>query len=451
LDGRQVIVFMSPVRRISSLGLISLGWSGAKRAHASRGVMVLGLLILAAAVRADPKPGDIFREYQWRDPSGRWQRITSPDATMDGAKQFLPNAVNRIELSDLEGATRVEVQLELLQSHAGTAGQSVRVNGGDWIALPASRHIPGDAGAKPGGAELWLTMRHPAVDVPLAAFKQGGNTFEFTCRPGTGLGARWPQSIVYGVIFRVYYGAEKPAPRGRVVTATGVPGRFANLELRAEAQAGAGRTIRRVDFLAHYRGYDWRGDGVQEHWHYHTHYGELRRHAGSALLAPWKASWDVRNVPAQDTPVKVAARIEDDTGLSRISDPVALENFRGMAHTRLFAAKEVPPQWQTRAGRRNSCKITLPANISDAVEAKLILATWNGEQCDALGFNDTLLQKNIGFNHDLSYDEVTVPVSALRAGENEFHTRSATQHHGIEVLWPGAVLMVRFAPPGAAH
>ena len=168
-------------------------------------------------------------------------------------------------------------------------------------------------------------------------------------------------------------------------------------------------------------------------------------------MEPWRVSWDVRGVPAQDTPVKVMARIEDHTGLVRITQPMTLDNFKGQPRTQLFAAKNVPPQWQTRAGRRNSCMITLPADISGIVEAKLILATWNGEQCDAMGFNDTLLQRNIGFNHDLSYDEVTVPISALRAGENEFHTTSATQHHGIEVLWPGAVLRVRFAPPAAAH
>src|SRR5687767_2322128 len=237
--------------------------------------LALFLVLLIGALPAAPQPGDIFREYTWSD-KGKWQRITSPDAAMEGAKKFLPNAVNSIAIDDLEGATRAEVELELLQSHHGTTGQSLRLNGGKWLPIPRARDIPGNAGSEPGEPERWLTMRHPVVEIPLAALNSGGNTFEFTCKPGTGLGARWPQSIVYGVIFRIYYGAGKPAPTGHVSAPLGTPGRFANIDLVAEPKAAVGRSIRRVDFLAHYRGYDWRGDGVQEHWHYQTHFGELR-------------------------------------------------------------------------------------------------------------------------------------------------------------------------------
>ena len=410
---------------------------------------LLSLAIFVPAVCASPRPGDIFREYAWSD-KGKWQRITSPDATMDGAKKFLPNSVNSITIDDLAGAIRAEVQLELLQSHNGTIGQSLRLNGGSWIPIPKPRDIPGRAGATSGGSELWLTMLYPVVEVPLAGLKSGGNTFEFTCKPGTGLGARWPQSIVYGVVFRIYYGPDKPAPSGRISAPLGTLGRFSNIDLLAEPKAVSGGTIRRVDFLAHYRGYDWRGEGIQEHWQYQTHFGERRRHAGSAFDAPWQVSWDVRHVPAQQGAVQVAAIIEDDRGLCRMTEAVTLDKFQGLPHTRIFAAEKIPPQWQTRAGRRHSCKITLPNDLSGLLGAKLILATWNGDQSDVIGINDTVLQKNIGFNHDLSYDELTVPISALRPGENEFYTMSSTQHHGIEVLWPGAVLIARFAPPPAA-
>jgi len=34
---------------------------------------------------------------------------------------------------------------------------------------------------------------------------------------------------------------------------------------------------------------------------------------------------------------------------------------------------------------------------------------------------------------------------------NEFHTFSSTRHHRIEVLWPGAVILVRLAPAEEAH
>jgi hypothetical protein len=402
-------------------------------------------------LHAEPRPGDVFREYVWTH-GGRWQRITGPDATMAGAREFLPNAVNGIELGDLAGATRVEVQFELLQSHYGTVGHAVRLNGRDWFPIGSPPHIPGGHGSRDGAPDLWLTMLYPTIEVPLAALNEGHNSFEFTTRSGpTGLGSRWPQSIVYGVVFRVYYGRDKQAPTGRVTAPTGTPGRHGAIELAAEPVAAAGRTIRRVDFLAQYHGYDWRGEGVSQQWHYQTFFGGLRRHAGTSCMAPWRTAWDVRDVPAQPEPVQVAARIEDDTGLCRITEPLVLEKFKGMPHTRIYAAHAIPPAWQTRAGRRNSCQITLPEDLDGLLGAKLILATWNGFQTDEIGINDTALVRNIGFNHDLSYDEITIPISALKPGVNEFYTTSTTRHHGIEVLWPGAVIIARFAPPGAVH
>src|SRR5688572_20063419 len=104
---------------------------------------------LAALVRAEPQPGDVFREHVWRPADGKWQRITSPAATHKGAQKFLPNAVNAIELTELANATRVEVQLELLLSHFGTVGQAMRVNGGAWLPIPAPKDIPGKMGREP--------------------------------------------------------------------------------------------------------------------------------------------------------------------------------------------------------------------------------------------------------------------------------------------------------------
>jgi hypothetical protein len=186
---------------------------------------------------------------------------------------------------------------------------------------------------------------------------------------------------------------------------------------------------------------------VADEWHYQTFFGALRRHAGSAFFAPWRTNWDIRDVPAQDAPVQVVARIEDDTGLCRLTEPIALEKFKGVPFTSIFGAHDIPPAWQTRAGRRISCKITLPDDLSGLVSAKLIVASWSGGHADAIGINDTVLARKIGFVHDLSYDEITVPLTALKPGENEFFTQSNTTEHGIEVLWPGAVILARFGPP----
>lgn len=420
-----------------------------KQRHAlGLGWLIFGLVVLA---RAEPRPGDVFRENVWRAADGKWQRITSPEATHKGAQKFLPNAVNTIELKALENATRVEVQLELLLSHFGTTGQAMRVNGGEWLPIPGPKDLPGKMGREQAPAEMFHTMLFPTVTVPLAALRSGQNTFEFTCRPGRGLAERWPQSIVYAATFRIYYKADIAAPSGRVIAKSATPDRFGAIALSVEPVPSSGRAIRRVDFLARYHGYDWRGEGVKEHWHYQTHFGALRYHAGTAFTAPWTAAWDVREVPAQEGPVQIVARIEDDQGMCRMTQPLALEKFRGMPNTRLIAAHDVPVHWQSRDNKRHACKITLPDDLSRLAEAKLILATWNGDQCDEIGLNGTTLMRNVGHNHDLSYDTIHVPISLLKPGENEFHTKSATLEHGIEVLWPGPVLLVRFAPAHTGH
>ena len=106
------------------------------RSFHSRLLALLALCLSAPFVHADPQPGDIFREYTWRDKTNPWQRITWPGVTDERPKGFLPNATNTITLRDLKSAERAEVQIELLQPHYGTIGQQVRVNGGDWIPIP---------------------------------------------------------------------------------------------------------------------------------------------------------------------------------------------------------------------------------------------------------------------------------------------------------------------------
>ncbi len=66
---------------------------------------------------------------------------------------------------------------------------------------------------------------------------------------------------------------------------------------------------------------------------------------------------------------------------------------------------------------------------------------------DAIGIGGTKVVTNVGKNHDLSHDEFPVPLKLIRAGVNTLSTFSDTAHHGIEVQWPGMVLMIRYTKP----
>ena len=75
----------------------------------------------------------------------------------------------------------------------------------------------------------------------------------------------------------------------------------------------------------------------------------------------------------------------------------------------------------------------------------MILSTWNGYEAEEIGLNGTKLLRRIGRNHDFACTEVEIPLSMLVGGENEVYTFASTLQHGIEVLWPGPVIKVRYA------
>jgi hypothetical protein len=45
--------------------------------------------------------------------------------------------------------------------------------------------------------------------------------------------------------------------------------------------------------------------------------------------------------------------------------------------------------------------------------------------------------------HNLIYSRVPIPPSMLRNGENTIELAADTEHHGVEILLPGPVLVVR--------
>jgi hypothetical protein len=112
----------------------------------------------------------------------------------------------------------------------------------------------------------------------------------------------------------------------------------------------------------------------------------------------------------------------------------------------MYVPRGVPAQWQTRAGNRHSCAWQIDDDLAQAAEAWMVLATWNGDHCEELAVNGTELVPKVGKNHNYSYDVLPVPLEMLKPGANTVSTFSGTGHHGIEVMWPGPVLFVRYAP-----
>jgi hypothetical protein len=401
------------------------------------------LLLLAGSLLAQPEPRDIFREYRWR-PQDKWQRVTGPDATDPGAKAFLPNPVNEITIDDLALATRIEVQIEKLQSHAGTRYPRLRVNGNAWHEVPEPRSavIPGSAGL---GGFPWeyLTMRYPIVQVPLTQLKTGKNTFEFDCssRDATMLGRTWPQWLCYGVTFRVYYQHAKPHPTGTI----SAPAKQLGADPVFSVSASGPNPIAQVDVLGDYDDFNWRGDGEDLGWQHAWLYGALTNHIGTTTQSPWQVRWDTTWVPLQTRPFRVCARVTDTAGLTYVTPAIDGLTLRRNKTVVRYRSTAIPSGWQSRANGTHSCQSTVNDDLSKAEAARIFMVTWNGMETSSIGINSTHLLAQIGKWYDIDYSAIDLNPALVRAGANTLYTSSNTEHHGIEVQWPGMELFVRYS------
>ncbi|MHC4402100.1 MAG: hypothetical protein ACYTG0_20710, partial [Planctomycetota bacterium] len=190
--------------------------------------------------------------------------------------------------------------------------------------------------------------------------------------------------------------------------------------------------------------FNWEGDGVYRQWHGRTLFGELHNHMGTAREAPYRVRWQNRWVPDQDRPLEVTARIVDRTGLCYVTPAVTGLRLVRPYSVRMYKPHDVPRLWSTRAGKTHRSKVDVSDDPAAASAARITMSTWNGVAADEIGLNGRKVVGSVGRNHDLSYDSFAVPTELIQRGTNTLYTSSDTEHHGIEVQWPGMVLFVRY-------
>jgi len=403
-------------------------------------------LIGNATLFAQPRPGDIYREYSrtMGQTNQNW-RVTDPNVKDKRAWQFLPNAVLHIKIDDLKGAIRAEALIDRWGAHPGTSNKKIRFNGKPWILLPELKTTP--KGVEP---EKYVYQDNPIIEIPLSDLKEGDNTFEGTCDDPD---MKWPQWGWDGIVIRIYYDVGKPHPMGRIISPHSGDAIGDNPSIQAEVDSEVG--VEQVDFLAYYDGYDENGDGVFKEWHrqyWAIRWDSLiniRCHVGTANRSPFQLKWDTKWIPDQKPgAVKIIARIKDRNGIWSVTQPVEnLSLVRKGESVRLYKSFDIPASFTIRNGQTKTCKIKIPGNhdFKNATEAIFLIRTWNGwaKYHEHFKINDWshVLE---GHNHNFDYDMIPVPVSALKQGANVVVFSSKTEQHGVEVLWPGPALMIRY-------
>jgi hypothetical protein len=402
--------------------------------------MVTATLLLAprSHVAATPKPGDVFREYRWTNPGGD----AGGSLRVGGRFDYGGGSIELPHDFDLEYATRVEVVVEKLLCHDGTRGLALSVNDHAWIELPEAEGIP---------EPPWEYQHHtyPVADIPLGQLRPGrGN--QFRMRVDGQHSWNWPQNLIYGVHFRVYYDAKKkPHPTGRIVSPAhgDVLGR--QVRLRAEASSPNG-DIERVDFLGHLEDVNLKGDGRYRQWHYHYVRGRLAGHIGTAVSSPWGVTWDTSWVPDQPRPFRLAALITDQARLTWFTSSVdGLLLDRDGLSVELCKPYDVPKKWVTRSGECAE-KFRVTGDLSRAVAAKLVWCSWSPGYMEGVYINDQKVFDREGpryayFVHRIALEDL----SMLEPGENELKTGKTPKYdgkmvHGMEVNWPGIMVLIQY-------
>lgn len=399
--------------------------------------------ILAGAFPVEePQPGDIFREHICIDTTGvepnNWIRVQIRNGNAQGAtiRRF------RGEV-DLDGATKAQIRIQKLLCHDDTEGLAIIVNNKPAIVFPESKLIPAPASA-------YQHMTYPIVEVPLSYLKPGANTF--TMKVDRDHAWNYPQNIIYGVTLMVFYGSSKPHPTGTMASPATGSALGMSTQLKANVTP-AGSPIARVDYIGHYEDYNYEGDGEYRQWHYHYLRDKMSHHLASRTRAPYTAGWNTYWVPDQDQPIKIAARIIDETGMVYITPPVeGLTLERPGVNVKMYRPYDVPKVWVTRKAEYHShFDIPQTADLTKISSVRLMWTSWSAYYSAGILVNGTKVipKPSPAAHYDYAFHSISIPGDVLKKGQNTITTEQkqfidGVKVHGMEVMWPGMVPFVRY-------
>jgi len=394
-------------------------------------------------------PGDVFREYLWwnekGDAGGSFRvggRYGDEYPDRGWAHDYINAAVTLDHDFDLDQTIRAEVVLEKILCHDSTRGLAIEVNGHPWIRIPEAEAIP---------YPPWEYQHHiyPVVPVPLAFLKAGGGN-QFRLRVSPESSWKWPQNLIYGVHFRVYYDpAKKPHPVGRIATPPSGAKLGRSVPLEIETAEPADR-IRQVDYVGQYEDVNYEGDGLYVRWHYHFFHGQILHHLGTAQEAPYRATWDTSWVPDQKQPMALAARIVGKDGLIYMTEAAAGLNFdRAGLSVELCKPYDIPKKWVTRTSEKGE-HFVVTCDLGKAVAAQIAWSSWSPGYMNGVSINGTKVFDAEGPRYAYFFHRVNVgDLSVLKPGVNTLTTGktplvNGKMVHGMEVNWPGIMVLIQY-------
>lgn len=410
-------------------------------------VLVLSLIIKTNLTgQTGPQPGDIYKEYSVNLKVGNNWRVTDPDVTREDAQAFLPNPVLSINIDDLEGAIRAEAMMDIWGGHTGTTGKKFRFNNNEWIDIPKLTTTP-----EGNYSECYLSQYNTIVNLPLEYLIEGENNFEGTSGTQLCNSFNWGQWGWYVMIVRIYYDEDKIHTRANISDLTN--GSEFNENPVLEITSENSDDISEVQYIARYNGYDENGDGIYNDWHWAYHSPELVDHIGTSKSPPFNVTWKTEWIPDQEEgAIAIIARIKDKNDIWFVTDSVfnlSLKREAGKS-VKMFTSRDLPIGYSVRNNKKKDCFSDI-STLENAVTAKLFHRTWNaaddhaasGSLSHPLFVNENIF-KCYGKNHFYALSSADIPIAELKTGQNTISYKSTTLEHGIEVLWPGPAIIIKY-------
>lgn len=378
----------------------------------------------------------------------RRMRINSPEVSLHPnygkRKEARENGLMLIRAEeDLIRVTAAEYYAELWGGHPGAANKRVSVNGRSTYKIP-----------EVGTEDEHCTYSYPSIPLKATDLVNGYNAFQWALDQGSTF---WGHAMVDNACLRLALTNDHPDIAGlglagfrAVVSANPLSGGREGFALSLDASNADSDAIARVDFQAWHRGCDDNGDLRETDWHGFTFEREPAAWIGSATNAPFAVDWDTSMLPAQsNVAVRAMIRFRNSTNivcLTRALGGLEIRKPEGVV-AQLFAPRDLPKKFWSRAGRLKTCHITLDMNPAAIERAELYVKSWTGGSGGVKEYfklNGRHFPAAEGSGHEIQFNRLPVEPGLLRRGDNRIELLSDTEHHGIEIAYPGPALMVRW-------